>query len=126
MSFAMTTAAMVARTKTVTRRVGASWRRLRPTEILQAVEKTQGLKKGEKVRKLHRIRVLSVRQERLDVLLDRSSARARRDAQREIVAEGFPDLTPAQFVEMFCAANACKPDVLVTRIEFEHLGAVSA
>lgn len=35
---------------------------------------------------------------------------------------GFPDMTPAEFVEFFCASHAgCTPETEVNRIEFEYL-----
>src|SRR5688500_13795271 len=67
MSFSLTTRQMRARAKTVTRRVG--WLKLRPGAELLAVEKAMGLKKGEKVVPIGRIRVLDVRRERLDELV---------------------------------------------------------
>jgi hypothetical protein len=48
MSFSMTTEAVRNRSKTVTRRLG--WWGLQPGTILQAVEKAQGLRKGEHVK----------------------------------------------------------------------------
>lgn len=110
MSFSLTTPQMLARTKTVTRRLG--WATLTAGTLIQAVEKSQGLGKGGKVRKLGVIRIVSVRAERLGKLLDHP---------RDVVAEGFPDLSPEQFIEMFCEHNGCRPSDLVTRIEFEHV-----
>jgi hypothetical protein len=49
-SFALTTAQVRARTKTVTRRVG--WTFLKPGDLLQPVVKCRGLKKGERVEKI--------------------------------------------------------------------------
>lgn len=41
---------------------------------------------------------------------------------KEVVAEGFPEKTPAEFVVMFCRSHAgCQPDSEVKRIEFEYL-----
>lgn len=111
MSFALTTPQMLARTKTVTRRLG--WRDLQPGTLLQAVEKSQGLKKGEKVRKLGVIRVVSVTREPLSCM----------DEGRplECAREGFPDMRPAAFCRMFCAHNGGDLTQDVTRIEFEHV-----
>ena len=66
MSFSMTTAQFRARTKTVTRRFG--WWFLKPGDLVMGVEKSQGLKKGEKVVRLGLIRIVSVRTEPLKVL----------------------------------------------------------
>lgn len=110
MSFALTTEQMLARTKTVTRRTG--WATLKPGTLLQAIEKGQGLRKGEKVRKLGVIRVVSVRRESLGKILTEPRGAAR---------EGFPDLLPEQFVDRFCEHSGCAPSSVVTRIEFEHV-----
>ena len=41
--------------------------------------------------------------------------------RQECVREGFPQLTPEQFVAMFCASHkGCTPDTTVTRIEFRY------
>lgn len=61
MSFSLTTPQFLARTKTVTRRLG--WARAKVGDIVTAVEKAQGLKAGEKVRRLGTIRLLSVERE---------------------------------------------------------------
>lgn len=119
MSFSLTTPQMLARTKTVTRRLG--WRDLRPGTLLQAVEKSQGLKKGEKVRKLGVIRVVSVREEKLLRICDQTSTNARLYGQKECIAEGFPHLSAEEFLRRFCKHTACEPGALVTRIEFEHV-----
>ena len=52
MSFSKTIPQMYAKTKTVTRRTGASWMKLQPNDRLWAVEKAQGLRKGEKVKRI--------------------------------------------------------------------------
>lgn len=98
MSFMLTTEQVRNRTKTVTRRVG--WSFLKPGDLVRAVEKCQGLKKGEQVRPLAVIRVEQVSRERLD--------RLESDAiygQQECIAEGFPHLSPMEFVSMFCATH---------------------
>lgn len=110
MSFSLTTPQMLARTKTVTRRLG--WRELRPGTLLQAVEKSQGLKKGEKVRKLGVIRVVDVRHEELIAIVHEKA---------DVAREGFPGHTPGEFVRFFCSHNNCDERTFVTRIEFEHV-----
>jgi len=110
-SFSMTIPQFKARTKDVTRRLG--WGNLRPGDVLMAVEKAQGLKKGEKVRKLGRIRVKSVSRESISLMMLYGRHECRR--------EGFPEKSPRQFVQFFCKANACKPTRLITRIEYEYL-----
>lgn len=108
MSFALTTEQYRNRTKTVTRRLG--WKNLKPGEKFMGVEKGMGLKKGEKVKRLHASECVANWQTRLG-LMD----------QEECVREGFPHLTPEQFVDMFCKHNGCRPDTYVNRIEFKHL-----
>ena len=53
MSFAITTSQVRDRSKTVTRRLG--WRFLKRGDVVCAVVKNMGLKKGEKVQRLCRI-----------------------------------------------------------------------
>ena len=113
-SFALTTPQVLAQTKTVTRRLG--WKFLKPGTLLQPVVKSQGIPKGGRVEKIGGpIRVVSVRRERLDIIGTRYTF--------DPVLEGFPQLTNAQFVKMFCDHNGCKPSDLVTRIEFSYTGA---
>lgn len=112
-SFALTTEQFRARTKTVTRRLG--WMNLKSGAYLMAVEKAQGLKKGEKVTKLGPIHVIHVRREKLCELTDSPYYGA-----LEVLAEGFPGMTPADFVAMFCRHNKCTPETYVTRILFVY------
>lgn len=108
-SVAITKAQILNRSKRFTRRLG--WKTLMPGTLLQPVEKGQGLKKGEKVVPVGGpIRVLSVRREPLDHI-----------TQEDVVLEGFPYLTPAEFVSMFCDVNGCTPDTDVTVIGFEYV-----
>jgi hypothetical protein len=114
-SFALTTPQFIAGTKTVTRRVG--WRDLKSGDLLCAVEKGMGLGKGGKVKRLGTIRVVSATCERLD----RMTAHLGYGA-KECALEGFPEMTPEQFVEFFCRTHKpLKPRQWVTRIEFERL-----
>jgi hypothetical protein len=108
MSFQLTTAQIVAGTKTVTRRNG--WWFLKPGEVLNAVDRCMGFKKGEHPTKLATIRVVSLRVEPLKLI-----------GQVDCVKEGFPDMEPREFVEMYTKHNKCKPDDLINRIEFEYL-----
>lgn len=108
MSFSLTTAAYEDRSKTETMRLG--WVFLKPGEAFMGILKGQGLKKGEKVVKLHASRCGSNTLARVD-----SVTKANR------IAEGFPHLEPAEFVEMFCRHNRCSPDRIINRIVFEHL-----
>lgn len=105
MSFSITTRQMYQGTKVVTRRLG--WDNLKAGDIVCAVEKGMGLKKGEKVKKIGMIEIISVVREPLS-----------RVTYAECVREGFPEMTPAEFIAMFCRANKCTPDTLVNRIAF--------
>lgn len=114
MSFSLTTEQMRKRTKTVTRRLG--WDSLLPGQLLCAVEKGMGLKKGETVTRIGVVRVVSVTKEPLTKLLyDDAYGRA------EVIKEGFPDMTPLAFVEMFCQHNKIDRARRVNRIELEHV-----
>lgn len=113
MSFALTTEQIRNRTKTVTRRLG--WANLNPGQLFWAVEKAQGLKKGEKVQRLVLLRCKS----NTATVLDSSSL-----TQNELAREGFPLLNRSQFVAMFVKANGCKPKSQVRRIEFEYVDEV--
>lgn len=116
MSFALTTNQVLNQTKTVTRRLG--WANAKVGDIVQPVEKGQGLKRGEKVKRIGPpIRFTSVRRERLRLMHDE------RYGYLEAQREGFPDLTGKQFVaDVFCGHNRGRtPDTEVTRIEFEYL-----
>lgn len=108
MSFALTTPQFRARTKDVTRRNG--WVNAKPGEIVMAVEKGMGLKKGEKVVRLGPIEFVSVRREKLSAMKDEDCAR-----------EGFPEMTARQFKKMYCQHNGCTTRKRVTRIEFRYL-----
>ena len=108
MSFAVTTEQFKNKTKTVTRRVG--WHFLKSGDTVYGVEKCMGLKKGEKIKKLGLIRILSTRSEPLNEI-----------TQDDCKREGFPEMTPAQFVTMLCDKYKYSPSDVVNRIEFEYI-----
>ena len=114
MSFALTARQYQDRSKTVTRRNG--WDRLRVGEILNGVNKCMGFRRGESPVRFGQHQVLSIRKEPLRRMLDEPEY-----GQAEVILEGFPDLTPAQFVEMYCKHNQCAPETLVNRIEYRYL-----
>ena len=117
LSFALTTAQVRAQTKTVTRRRGTFYARvLKPGDLLCAVEKSQGIKKGGLVR-LGTIRVVNVRVEPLSEML----ADERPFDRDEQAREGFPEMTAQQFVDMFCKHMGGDEGQTVTRIEFEYV-----
>lgn len=77
---------------------------------LQFCKKCQGLKPGEKIVKVRQIEVTAVRREPLDAI-----------DQAGVIAEGFPELTPAQFVAMFCHHMRCRQNEPITVIAFKYL-----
>jgi len=108
MSFMLTTSQMLEETKVVTRRLG--WWNLKAGDVVMAVEKGMGLKKGEKVRRLYPIRVVSVRSEILAHI-----------SEEDVLLEGFPNMLPHEFVSMFMDTHSCGPFEVVNRIEFRRL-----
>jgi len=108
MSFAMTTDQIRAQDKTVTRRFG--WWFLKPGDIVWGVEKAMGLKKGEQIKRLAKIRIVSTRAEPLDAI-----------TQDDVIKEGFPDWTPIHFINMLVQHYKVEPSATVNRIEFEYV-----
>lgn len=117
--------------KHVTRRLG--WQGLKPDEILMGIEKGQGLKRGEKVKKLAPIIILEVSREQvLDIIRypirkipDYITNRyvgyfAGKNTPPETTLEGFPELTTIDFVKMFCEMNECESTTVITRILFDY------
>lgn len=117
MSFAMTTDAILDETKDVTRRIG--WAFLKRGDLLVAVKQSQGLKKGEAVERLKLIRVVDVRLEPLDRMLDDL-----RYGWEEVRREGFRPLfgraTPQRFVDVFRWIHKINAYDEVRRIEFKY------
>lgn len=113
-SFALTTPQFRDRTKTVTRRLG--WKFLKPGDVLCGCVKCMGLKPGEKLERLGLIRVVDASREPL-----RTMQRYPKYGEMEAKREGFPGMSGADFVSMFCEHMSCTPDTEVTRIEFEYL-----
>lgn len=115
MSFALTTQQMVDQTKDVTRRLG--WLMAKAGDMLQPVEKGMGLKPGEVINKITPpILILDTRREPLRAMTDDLDY-----GFRECRREGFREMKPAEFVEMFCATHkGCTPDSEITRIAFNH------
>lgn len=108
MSFALTKEQILNQTKTVTRRNG--WKNLKPGDLIQPVEKCMGLQKGEKQVLLGcPVKILNVSFEPIWQIDD-----------EDLEKEGFPDMHDFEFIEMYCDANRCKGDTIVTRIEFEY------
>jgi hypothetical protein len=112
MSFALTTKQFRERTKTVTRRKG--WEFLKVGDVLNGCVKCMGLKTGEKIERLGQIRVVDVQRTKLNDMADCPT-------NSEAIAEGFPDMTNQEFVDMFCDEMGGSPTQVVTRIEFKYL-----
>jgi hypothetical protein len=111
MAFSLTTPQVQARTKTVTRRAGMGWLALKPGMHVQAVEKGMGLKKGETVKRLAELRIVDVRLEPL-LAID----------QADVNAEGFPEMTPHEFIAFFCRTHrGIEPTHEVVRVQFEYV-----
>ncbi|WP_280381411.1 hypothetical protein [Nocardia wallacei] len=109
MSVALTEPQVRARAKSVTRRMG--WGYARPGERLTLCRKVMGRKRGEPLVRIVDVVVVSVRRERLDTI-----------TPDEVAAEGFPEMSPAQFVEFFCGGHkGCTPASEVTRIQWRYL-----
>lgn len=116
MSVAYTEQAVVERRKFVTRRIGwwkdKNGRRLTvPGDRLTLCRKVMGRKKGEPLVRLALVEVVDVRRERLDSI-----------THRDVALEGFPELTPRQFVQrFFCDAQGIAGDTIVTRIQWRYV-----
>lgn len=108
MSFTMTSAQIKTRTKTVTRRFG--WWFLKTGDIVCAVEKVRGLGKGEKVKRLAVLRIISVREEPLLCV-----------TESDCYMEGYPLLSALEFIEMIKKHYKCKDTDIINRIEFEYI-----
>lgn len=115
MSFALTTQQVRDKSKDVTRRLG--WLHLKPGESFQPVMKCMGLRPGEKIERIGgAVVTVSTRREPLRRMTD-DQEYGRDECRRE----GFPHLSPAEFVTMFCATHkGCTPETELTRIQFKY------
>lgn len=114
MSFLKTIEQFMDGSKDVTRRLG--WKFAKVDDIVQGVEKGQGLKNGEKIKKMGMIMFRDLRWEPLNRLILEPEY-----GELEVIREGFPDMTPGEFVEMFREMNKCAADALVHRMVFSHI-----
>ncbi len=108
MSFALTEAQFLDGSKTVTRRLG--WKNIMVGDHFLAIRKGMGLKKGEKQVILGECVVIARRRERLGEI-----------CKIEVMQEGFPGMTPWEFVKMFSKHMNCNANQRVTRIKFKRL-----
>ena len=113
MSVAFTEQAVRDRIKTVTRRKG--WQFAKPGDRLTLCRKVMGRKPGEPLVRICDVEVLDVRRERLDSI-----------TTDEVAREGFPGMTPREFIqEFFWIAQGIPEDAEVTRIEWRYLDGVA-
>lgn len=116
MSVALTEPQVRAEIKTVTRRAGwwltkRGQRMVVPGDHLQLVRKAMGLRPGEAMVHVRRVRVTSVTREQLNTI-----------TPAEVLLEGLAPMTPAEFVEFFCATHkGIRPTSMVTRIEWVYV-----
>lgn len=115
LSVALTEPQVVAREKTVTRRLG--WwtdknrrRLLHVGDRLTLVRKAMGRKTGEPVVRLAEVEVVDVRREPLNAI-----------TPGDVIREGFPGWTMRDFISFFCDHMRCQPDTEVTRIQWRYL-----
>lgn len=115
-SVTLTETQIIAKSKRVTRRTG--WQKLQPGSRLQPVRKAMGLRKGEvQVCIGEPIEITAVQREPLRRMLDDPDY-----GRQECALEGFPDMSPKDFVEMFCKSHkGCTPETLITRVEFDYV-----
>ena len=111
-SFMLTQEQFKNKTKTMTRRSG--WRFAKAGEYLNGCKQCQGLKLGEKVEVIHPIFISKIWIEPLNAI-----------TQEDVIKEGFPDWTPAQFIDFYKKHNKCTDTEDVTVIEFEYLSELS-
>lgn len=114
-SFALTTPQFLARIKDVTRREG--WLKAKPGEHLLVVSKIMGFKPGETAKKLGIIELVKVSRVPIGDI-----------TQEECEREGFPDLTPSEFIAMWSEKSSKgkrkagdDEQRMVTRLEFKIL-----
>jgi hypothetical protein len=128
MSVAMTTDAVIERRKTVTRRKG--WwtdkrgrRLLKPGDTLTLCRKVQGRKPGEPIERLAEVEVIDIRREPLCAVggpyaYDQNGG----ILWPEVIAEGFPDMSPTEFMRrFFIDAQGMGAMDDVTRIKWVYL-----
>ena len=109
MAVSLTESQVRARTKSGTRRVGR--RMLRAGDQLTLCRKVMGRRPGEPLERIANVEVTSVRREPLAAII-----------VADVVAEGFPQMTSAQFVSFFCSTHrGCGPGTQVARIEWHYL-----
>ncbi|MBH0775052.1 hypothetical protein IT779_01985 [Nocardia sp. NEAU-351] len=70
-----------------------------------------GRRTGEPLVRITDVEVVDVRRERLDHITTEDTR-----------AEGFPEMTAAEFVAFFCRTHTgCTPETIITRIQWRYL-----
>jgi hypothetical protein len=129
-SFTATKPQFRAHQKHVTRRGntnGPTWKNLKPGDVLMGCEQCQGLGKGGKIVKMGAIIILDATPEPINEIIRRPT-RALNPCtltpvwwSDETTMEGFPELTPVQFVDMLCDMNDCEPETEFNRVLFDYV-----
>lgn len=124
MSVTLTEAAVLRRQKTATRRLG--WKNLTPGTRLTLCRKVMGRRRKdgsvEPLVRLAEVEVVSVRRERLWDITDEDIVREGVDpALFEEVYTDTGQPTPQAWIVWFCEHMNCRPDTVVTRIEWRYL-----
>lgn len=96
------------RSKTETRRL--RWLNVKPGDVLCFVDKCMGLKKGERPQKISLVIVTHAWREPLNAI-----------DQSAVIREGFPEMTPPEFVSMFSKNMRCAGDEIITPIRFLYI-----
>lgn len=108
MSVALTTDQVRRREKTVTRRVG--WQMIKPGDLITLCPKVRGRRHDEPLERIVTVDIISTRREQLDTI-----------TPADVAKEGFPNMTPAQFIRFFCDTHhGVTPTTEVTRIEWAY------
>lgn len=114
MSVSLTEPQVRARTKTVTRRLGWLPGHVKVGDRVQLCRKVMGRRRPDgSVEPLERIAVVEIVSLRREPLAEITAD--------DVVREGFPGWSPAEFVSFFVESMRCTPDTLVTRVEFRYV-----
>lgn len=91
-------------------------------ERFVAIERNQGLKKGEKQVVLATLEVEALSQLPLKEITEWDEVvDGEFRFNGDCVLEGFPKLSGQQFIEMFCKSMKCAPETMVYRIQFKYV-----
>lgn len=93
------------RSKTETRRLG--WKNVKVGQLLCFVDKCMGFKPGEKPTRISIVIVMNAHRERLCDITPKAVER-----------EGFPEMSPEEFVTMFSENMKCQKIEPVTAIRY--------